>query len=372
MPDEKRKILIVDDDKDLVEAISEILTEEGFETCCSFDGTDILQLIADKLPDLVLLDCYLPRKPGIDILREIRKENDSVGVIMMTGHGEEQLVVSIMKAGASDYLKKPVNKITLLNAVKDILRKKDISREIIQSERLLLLGELFPFIAHEIRNPLHAIGGALTIIKKRVPTDPLVDKSITVIDEEIKRLNNFIKECLDFSNPFDPSKFVPTDINDVITSSLDLLEPAMKASAKQINFSLSLQEDLPKAITNFNEIKQVTVNIIKNAIEAIDREGSIEIKTSYHPEMDRDCLNIEFTDNGRGIKNEIAKKIFDPFFTTKSGAGGMGLGLTVCRKIICENHSGTLTIQSSENEGTGVMIKLPLQYHPKSTQEHNH
>ena len=360
MADEKRKIMIVDDEKDVVNTINDILTEEGFETFSSYDGKDALRQINEKSPELILLDCYLPKMMGKDVLKEIRKMDEDIAVIMMTGLGEEQLVISLMKAGASDYLKKPIGKFTLLSAVKDVLRKKDINREMIQSERLLLLGELFPFLAHEIRNPLHAIGGALTIIQKRTKADPLIEQSINVIHDEIKRLSNFVKECLEFSNPSDPSKFVITDINDVIISSLDLMTPVFKDLSKDINLSLSLQEDLRQIKTNFNEIKQVFLNIIKNSVEAIDNEGEIIVKTYSKKQKSEKFITIEFSDNGKGIKEEILKKIFDPFFTTKTGAGGTGLGLAVCKKIICDNHQGIIDIKSNKDEGTTVTIKLPV------------
>jgi len=358
MAEERRKILIVDDEKDVVDTINDILTEEEYETFLSYDGKDALQQISKNSPELVLLDCYLPGMMGIDVLKEIRKTDEDIAVVMMTGRGEEQLAVSLMKLGASDYLKKPLGKFTLLSAVKDVLRKKDINREIIQSERLLLLGELFPFVAHEIRNPLHAIGGALTIIQKRTKNDPLIKQSINVINEEINRLNTFVKECLDFSNPSEPLKFASTDVNDIITSSIDLMTPVFQDLSKKIDVSLSLQEDLPKVKSNFNEIKQVFLNVIKNAVEAIDGEGTLNIKTSCNPKHSSNFLTIEFSDNGKGIREENTKKMFDPFFTTK--VGGTGLGLPVCRKIICENHRGTINIKSQEGKGTTVIVKLPV------------
>ena len=360
MADEKRKIMIVDDEKDVVNTINDILTEEGFETFSSYDGKDALRQINEKSPELILLDCYLPKMMGKDVLKEIRKMDEDIAVIMMTGLGEEQLVISLMKAGASDYLKKPLGKLTLLSSVKDVLRKRDMNREMIQSERLLLLGELFPFLAHEIRNPLHAIGGALTIIQRRTNVDPLIEQSINIIHDEIKRLTNFIKECLEFSNPSDPLKFVITDINDIVISSLDLMTPVFQDLSKNINISLSLQEDLPEIKTNFNEIKQVFLNIIKNSVEAIDKEGEITVKSYCEKQNSDDFITIEFSDNGNGIKEEISKKIFDPFFTTKTGAGGTGLGLAVCKKIICENHYGTIDIKNNKHAGTTVTIKLPL------------
>lgn len=358
MVNKKKGILIVDDEKDIVDTINDILTEEGYKTFLSYDGKDALRQINEISPELVLLDCYLPGMMGIDVLKEIRKTNEDIAVIMMTGRGEEQLVVSLMKAGASDYLKKPIGKFTLLGAVKDVLRKKDINREIIQSERLLLLGELFPFVAHEIRNPLHAIGGALTIIQKRAGNEPLIEQSINVIYEEINRLNQFVKECLDFSTPSDPSKFASTDINDIITSSIDLMTPMFKDLSKKINVSLSLQADLPRVKTNFNEIKQVFLNIIKNALEAIESKGKLKVITNYNSKHSSKFLTIEFSDNGKGIREEISKKIFDPFFTTKTG--GTGLGLPVCRKIICENHRGMINIKSQTGKGTTVIIRLPV------------
>jgi len=279
MAEEKRKILIVDDEKDIVDTINDILTEDGFETFLSYNGKDALRQINKTSPELVLLDCYLPEMLGIEVLKDIRRIDEDIPVIMMTGMGEEQLVISLMKAGASDYLKKPLGKFTLLSSVRDVLRKRDVNREMIQSERLLLLGELFPFLAHEIRNPLHAIGGALTIIQRRTNVDPLIEQSINIIHDEIKRLTNFIKECLEFSNPSDPLKFVITDINDIVISSLDLMTPVFQDLSKNINISLSLQEDLPEIKTNFNEIKQVFLNIIKNSVEAIDKEGEITVKS---------------------------------------------------------------------------------------------
>ena len=358
MPDEKKKILIVDDEKDIVDTINDILVEEGYETLISYNGQDALQQIYKNSPELVLLDCYLPGMMGIDVLKELRKNDEDTAVIMMTGRGEEQLAVSLMKSGASDYLKKPLGKFTLLSSVKDVLRKKDINQEIIQSERLLLLGELFPFVSHEIRNPLHAIGGALTIIQKRTKHDPLIEQSIRVINEEIDRLNKFVKECLDFSNPSESTKFASTDINDIITSSLELMTPVFQEMSKKISVSLSLQEDLPKVRTNFNEIKQVFVNLIKNSFEAIELDGTITVKSSYNPKQSSPFLTIVFADTGTGIKESISKKIFSPFFTTKTG--GTGLGLPVCKKIISENHRGTINIKSHENKGTTVTIRLPV------------
>ena len=107
----------------------------------------------------------------------------------------------------------------------------------------------------------------------------------------------------------------------------------------------------------------MVLNIIKNSVEAINDKGTIEIKTSYDPSYLKGFITMEFTDSGIGIKKEITKKIFDPFFTTKTANGGMGLGLSVCRKIISENHGGTLNIYSKEHEGTSVNIRLPLHLH---------
>jgi len=358
MTTDKRKILIVDDEKDVVDTINDILVEEGYDTILSYNGKDALKQLKETSPELIILDYYLPEMMGIDVLKELRKTDDDVAVIMMTGRGEEQLAVSLMKAGASDYLKKPLSKFTLLGAVKDVIRKIDINREIVQSERLLLLGELFPFVAHEIRNPLHAIGGALAIIQKRAGDDPLITQSINVVNDEINRLNKFVKECLDFSNPSDPSQFASTDINDIIISSLDLMTPIFQDLSKKVNVSLSLLEDLPRVKTNFNEIKQVFLNIIKNSVEAIESSGTLEVKTTCNQETPSNFITIEFTDSGKGITEDITNKIFDPFFTTKPG--GNGLGLPVCRKIICENHHGIIHIESPEGKGTRVMIKLPL------------
>ena len=144
------------------------------------------------------------------------------------------------------------------------------------------------------------------------------------------------------------------------------MTPLLQNASKTIHVSLSLQKDIPHIKTNFNEIKQVVLNIIKNAAEAIDSKGTMSISTSYNADSSSNYLTMEFSDNGKGISEEIAKKIFDPFFTTKTAVGGTGLGLTVCKKIICENHHGVINVKSGENKGTTVVIMLPVNYDPQS------
>jgi signal transduction histidine kinase len=272
--------------------------------------------------------------------------------------GGERATVNLLNAGASDFLVKPIRSRDLLQAIKRAQRKRMMDLEI-QSKKFLSLGKLFPFLAHEIRNPLHAIGGAVTVLQRRCDIeDDTIAQSIEIIREEVQRLNQFIQECLDFSRPPAKRRFAETDLNEIIRSSVNTMRPVIEAHPDKIEVITNLDDALPKIKANFAEIKQVCLNILKNAIEAMKKGGKLEIHTSANPPERPRYAMIRIVDTGTGIDNENLPYVFDPFFSTKSR--GTGLGLALCKKIVVENHRGQIDIESEKNIGTTVTITFPL------------
>ncbi|MCK5552743.1 MAG: hypothetical protein KAJ09_06325, partial [Deltaproteobacteria bacterium] len=279
-----------------------------------------------------------------------------IPIIIAMAVGGEKGTVELLKEGASDFLVKPIRSRDLLEAIKRAHTKRMADLEI-QSKKFLSLGKLFPFLAHEIRNPLHAIGGALTILQRKCDAqDDTIAQCIEIIREEVQRLNQFIQECLDFSRPPARRRFAETDLNEVIRSSLNTLAPAMEAHPEKIEVITALDDGLPKIKANFNEIKQVCLNILKNAIEAMKKGGKLEVLTSSAPHDKPRYAVIKISDTGTGIDDENLPYLFDPFFSTKSR--GTGLGLALCEKIVVENHRGQIDVESKKNVGTTVTITL--------------
>jgi len=358
MAKDNNKVLIIDSDKTSAEKLSETLTAKGFKAIPSHSGKGGIKKASSTSPDIVLLSYQLPDLESREVLNRLKGMDRTIPVIITMSAGGEKATVDLLKAGGSDFLVKPVRSRELLGAIKRARTKRIADLEI-QSKKFLSLGKLFPFLAHEIRNPLHAIGGAVTVIERRCNLeDVTIAHSIEIIREEIQRLNQFIQECLDFSRPPARRRFVETDLNAIVRSSLSTMAPVIEAHPKKIEVVTKLDGDLPKIKANFNEIKQVCLNILKNAMEAMKKGGKLEIQTSCDPKDRPRYAVIKIMDTGTGIDEENLPYLFDPFFSTKSR--GTGLGLPLCKKIVVENHRGQIDIVSKKNIGTTVIITFPL------------
>jgi len=352
------KVLVIDADRAFAGKMAEILTPKGFDTILSHSGNTGIQKASRTSPDIVLLNHQLPDLESKEVLNRLKGIDRTIPVIIAMAVGGERATVDLLNAGASDFLVKPVRSRDLLAAIKRAQRKRMADLEI-QSKKFLSLGKLFPFLAHEIRNPLHAIGGALAVLQRRCNLeDHTIAQSIEIIREEVHRLNQFIQECLDFSRPPARRRFAETDVNEIIRSSLNTMAPLIEAHPEKIEVVTKLDDTLPKIRANFTEIKQVCLNILKNAIEAMKKGGKLEIRTSTTPHDRPRYAVIKIIDTGTGIDNENLPYVFDPFFSTKSR--GTGLGLPLCKKIVVENHRGQIDIESKKKIGTRVTITFPM------------
>lgn len=354
----KRKILIVDDNTFWVNFLVRLLEEKGYEILIAYDGQTGIQKACQESPDVVLLDLKLPDLSGEEVLETIRAKEKHLPVIVITGYGGEQIAVELMKKGAADYLSKPIDHEILLKAIQDAITIKEAQIQDKLHSELAPLEYFFPFLAHEIRNPLHAISGALTIIKRRSDlNDHLLAQSIRIIDEEVYHLNHFVQECLNFIRPPNPVLITTIDINEVISVVVNMMKQMFDPRAKGITITEEKDPEIPKIYGNYEELKQAFLNLSQNAIEAMPHGGELSIATSLSVESEPK-VEILFKDSGTGIRQEHLKRLFNPFFTTKQR--GTGLGLAICRRIIEERHGGRITVTSEENRGTTFRIVIPV------------
>lgn len=231
---------------------------------------------------------------------------------------------------------------------RDISYIKENERLIIQSEKLKLAGEIAAGVAHEIRNPMTVISGFVQMMNADEQSP--YKRYTQLIQSEIERIDLIISEFLVLSRPqVDMCK--PISIEQIIIDIADFF--IIEAQNRHIDFSIQLNHHDTTINCNENQIKQVFINIIKNAIEAIDCNGKIDIVLHHHD----DWLFISIKDTGIGIPPHVLERIFEPFYTTKSK--GTGLGMMITNKII-QQHKGTITINSEENIGTEVVISFPL------------
>jgi len=220
---------------------------------------------------------------------------------------------------------------------------------LVKAERLAAVGEMAATVAHEIRNPLVSIGGFAQLLKKKLPDNEKIQRYANIIISQVENLENILGNILNIAHPKKPELQV-FDIHKIIHQALMMMEEVIQ----ERKIKLNLQWNCPDASVVGDEklLFQAVLNIIKNALEAMQIDKILDIKTS----CDDEFIEIHIKDQGRGIPAQHLEKIYDPFFSTKSG--GTGLGLSVVRQIVHDHH-GNIEIQSQVNRGTQVKIYIP-------------
>lgn len=230
--------------------------------------------------------------------------------------------------------------------------------ELVQKEKLAAVGQLAAGVGHELRNPLGVIKNAAYYIKSKIgAADPKLAKHLDIMEREINNSNKIISDLLNFSKTRLP-ELIPADVNAVIEEAI-----AVASIPENIRVNRNLASGLPRPAIDRDQIKQVFLNIILNACQAMPEGGELKISSRPHKGgliiagKEKDCLGIEFADTGTGIAPENLQKMFDPFFTTK--AKGIGLGLAVSKGII-EKHQGAIEIKNELNQGASFIVKLSI------------
>ena len=239
-----------------------------------------------------------------------------------------------------------------LQSANDELR--ETQEQLIRSEKLVVIGQLASGVGHELRNPLGAIKNAAFYIQRRLnktdlpATEPRVIEFINIIDEEVDAANKVITDLLGFSRVAKPT-VSPASVADVIEDTL-----RHNPLPENVDLVKDIENNLPMVMVDADQIRQVFVNIVFNAQQAMTEGGRLDIRARSKEEF----VEVAFTDTGDGIPESIISKIFDPLFTTK--AKGIGLGLSVCKSIL-ERHGGDIRVESEEGKGTTFTVSLPTQ-----------
>ena len=240
---------------------------------------------------------------------------------------------------------------------RDLTEKRTLERQLIHTQKMESIGTLAAGIAHEVGNPLASIS-ALVQVAQRITTDPFVNEKLGLVKSQVTRISKIIRDLVDFSRPSN-YELEMTDINKVIKEAVEITKVGTKA--KDIVFETELSDEVPALPLIADQIQQVFVNILLNAVDAIaekkkdSRVNKIAVKSIFTG----DEVTLIFTDTGMGIKEENLNKVFEPFFTTKKEGKGTGLGLWVSYGIV-KSFQGDIKIKSKVNQGTTFNIKLPV------------
>jgi two-component system NtrC family sensor kinase len=230
----------------------------------------------------------------------------------------------------------------------------EIQDHLFQSEKLASLGKLAAGIAHEINNPLGGILIYSHLLLEDAPKKSPYHENLKKIVKETSRCKDIVKGLLEFARPKEPEASL-ININDIVENSLALME--RQALFQNIKIKKSFTPNIPKIIADSAQLQQVFMNIILNAAEAMDENGTLTLNTSL--DGDKKYIKVKFSDTGHGIKKEDKKRLFEPFFTTKEVGKGTGLGLAISYSII-QKHKGTIDVESRVGKGSTFTVKLPV------------
>jgi signal transduction histidine kinase len=239
-----------------------------------------------------------------------------------------------------------------VNVITDITMEKQLQAELIQNQKLSATGRLAASLAHEINNPLQAIQSCLELAKNNTGDAVKQERYLNMATGELERLAHIVQQMLEFNRPGKGER-TPIDV-------MELVDDVLAFSAKRIQnaqvvVETDVAEQIPRIIGVGNQLRQVFLNLILNAVEAMPQGGRLRILARRKSE-EQPWVTVAFTDTGSGIPADAIDKIFEPFYTGKTA--GTGLGLAVCHQIIA-NHDGRITVESAVGRGSTFTVWLP-------------
>ncbi|MGD1017745.1 MAG: ATP-binding protein [Verrucomicrobiia bacterium] len=275
---------------------------------------------------------------------------DEAGEIQIA-QGEGEHVLCEGAVTLVDCQKRPVLQIN----AREITTRKKMEQRLRQAEKLSALGQLVAGVAHELNNPLAVVMGYAQLSVKNKGLDEKVRKDLQKVLHESERAAKIVRNLLTFARPREPHMTM-VDINRIVVDSLETRE--MQVQRAKVEIVRRLGKNLPPTMADAGQIEQVLVNLITNAVQALENRPDkriVEVATEYS----NDRIRIAVADNGPGIPDPIMERIFDPFFTTKGPGKGTGLGLSICYSIV-EEHRGKIWVETKAGKGTRFIVELPV------------
>ena len=377
------KVLVVEDEPSIRLTVAEFLRRDGYEVAAAPDLAAAAAL--DEGVDVAVVDVNLPDGSGIDLLRRLGQREPYVPVIIITGEPQLARISEIIRAGAYDFLVKPIYKDVLLKAVSRAAEKKrladekrrlegeirrhaeelerrveertaelvEVYRVLAQQEKVAALGRVAAQVAHEVKNPL--AGLLLYALHLKSKTEGrLAEPESALLDKIVATINHLTSTCEQILSFARPVQLAPrrTDLNLVVSEVLQLLEPHLAGS--RVRARADLDPGGAFGALDESSLRSALMNLTLNAVEAMPSGGELCVRTRAAA----GALVAEIRDTGAGMTGEQVRSIFEPFYTTKPK--GLGLGLPFAKKVV-EEHGGKIAVESRAGEGTTIRVTLPAQ-----------
>ena len=356
------RILVADDDPDIVLALSERLRWMGHEVVTACDGQAAIAAVESHALDLAIFDVSMPQLNGIEALKRIRKRWPSLPVVVVTAYGTIRLAVEAMKEGAVDFITKPFEQGQIDRIVATIVERMDQRVEITQ-----LMGE----ITHDVKNLLMPLVVGTDLLAEEIDdlfknlpemkparaeqSHLACDEVIALLQNTSRRIQDRMKSIADYAALTRvPQKFEPCRIEKIAES----VVKSLRALAEQHHISLQIEglHTLPAIKGDEARLYSLLYNLVNNAIPEVPPHGSVTLGGSRR--IGDDCIEMYVKDTGNGMPAEIRDNLFTNRMVSRK-PGGTGLGTRIVRDVI-EMHGGQIAVQSEPGKGTTFHIRLPI------------
>jgi signal transduction histidine kinase len=377
------KALVADDEPDMLRFLKSQLSAY-YEVLEAVDGQQAIEKASQFLPDIILLDMMMPEKDGLQACREIREKTSTQGIpiILLTARADEETKLTALEAGASDFLAKPFSTTELHVRIKNLVEShqyqrkvsqqnqvlestieqlKETEMQLVQTEKLASLGRMSAGIIHEINNPLnYATTGLFTLRNKgkHLAAEHREEYAeiLNDVEEGIKRVKTIVSDLRMFTHP-DTESRDQVEVADVVAAALRFLSNEWKDRVR-------IEQNIAEHQTiwaNKNKLIHVLTNLLQNSIDAFKKKSFEDEKPTIW--IDGRIVNgsslLSIRDNGAGIAAADLDKIFDPFFTTKDVGEGMGLGLSICYRIVQE-YEGRILVKTEPGKFCEFTLEFPV------------
>ena len=360
--DNKRKILIIDDEEVVLDSCAAILEGSDYQIATASDGQAGLKLLKEYEPDLVFVDLKMPGMSGFEVLAQIASIDTTIVTIVITGYATVSSAVEAMKNGAYDFLPKPFTPDEFRLITKRGMEKRALVLETIalRREREMLRENFAAIVSHELKSPLGALQQNLFALLKELSgklsdeQNERMQRMMTRIDDLVKLIHTWLRDISVDINKI-KTNFKPVAIAAPISKAVE--SNALHAKRKDVQIVVNPAE--PAGVVHGDEgtLTEALVNVIGNAVKYSHVGGKVTVTS----EAKGDKIVISVADTGIGMAEEDAPFIFDGLFRAKSARNthsGTGLGLSISKRVV-EAHDGTISVQSKLGKGSTFVITLP-------------
>ncbi len=377
---DRGKILVVDDERDLVEMLAYHFERKGYQVGKALDGYEAWEKISSDPPDLVVLDLMMPNLDGWELCRLIRRSPNqavrAIGILMLTARAMVEDKVQGLEMGADDYLVKPFDLEELILRVAKLVKKKRsialLTEEIqkLQSTQEAKEAQLRQ-VAHDLKSPLYSIGCSAKRMLRRVENEE-VSKALQGILDGSLHLTRWIDEALLFQNlPASSGQDLCREVEgrSLIQRAIDLL--SVMAAEKGIDILFIAHPPHLKVPLHEDLMVRALVNLLSNALKYSHRGGKVEVTLNHYlNQRGTGVMELTIQDHGMGIHEEELERIFEPYYRGRNALDGegRGIGLAFAKKVV-ELHGGRILVQSQLGKGSIFFVLLPIQKTPSGASE---